>query len=305
LTSIRCGSDFLQATADEALAASRDCLAAYRDALLLGKPLWVERDTASGAIRDLLTGVQDRKRAEFLDRRTLRKGSRRRLKVDGVKALPASAAERRKLREFVAGFAAGQPNPGFYALQDVARRIAGTGSLGLPRFVILVYGKGSPDENYLLDLKVARRSALAPRLERIGIAQPRWSNEAQRVVIVQKWMQAVDHAFLVPVEVAKFAGFAGEAYVLKELQPSEDRVALGERGGIGGKAGRLHDVVGTMGRVLAWDQLRSAGRGGSARADELIEFAAGAEWTEAVLALAETMTQTTQRQWVIFRASGL
>jgi len=42
----------------------------------------------------------------------------------------------------------------------VARRIAGTGSLGVERYVLLIEGKGSPDGNYLLDLKQALPAVL-------------------------------------------------------------------------------------------------------------------------------------------------
>ena len=38
------------------------------------------------------------------------------------------------------------------------------GSLGLDRYVVLVEGKGSPDGNYLLELKQCQPSALLPRL---------------------------------------------------------------------------------------------------------------------------------------------
>ena len=42
---------------------------------------------------------------------------------------------------------------------------------------------------------------MAPHLVRLGIKQPTWSNEASRVVSIQKRMQAVDHAFLQQVMV--------------------------------------------------------------------------------------------------------
>lgn len=296
LTSIRCGADALKATAAEALAVSRDCLAGYRDALLRGKPLWVERDTSAGLVRDLLDELQKRDRGDFLDRRSVRKGGRRRLKVDGVKALPADEAARRRVEEFMANFAAGQANPGFFEVLDVARRIAGTGSLGVARYVILVAGKGSPDGNYLLDLKEAKPSALAPHLARLGRPQPPWRDEAERVVAVQKRMQSVDHAFLQPV------AFDGMPCLLKGLQPSEDRVAIGEWGK---KLDRLREVVVTLGRILAWDQLRAAGRGGAACADELIDFAAGRSWQADVLGAVDFMTATTRRQWEEFRAADL
>jgi uncharacterized protein (DUF2252 family) len=294
LTSIRCGADALRTTPAEALAISHDCLAGYREALIRGKPLWVERDTSFGLIHDLLEDLQERKRADFLDRRTVRKNGQRRLKVDGVKALPASDAEQKAVGEFMVRFAADQPNPGFFKVLDVARRIAGTGSLGVTRYVILVEGKGSPDGNYLLDLKEAKSSALSAHLKRLGMAQPAWPDEAYRVVSVQNRMQAVDHAFLFPV------AFNGAPCVLKGLQPSEDRVAIGDWGK---KLDRLGEVVGTMGRVLAWDQLRAAGRNGAATADQLIEFARGEAWTPAVQEATETMVKVTQQQWEAFAKS--
>jgi uncharacterized protein (DUF2252 family) len=295
LTSIHCGADALRATPAEALAVSRDCLTGYREALLRSKPLWVERDTSSGLIHDLLADLQQRNRADFLDRRTARKNGQRRLKVDGAKALPASEAEQNSVAEFMARFGAEQSSPGFFKVLDVARRIAGTGSLGVGRFVILIEGKGSPDGNYLLDLKEAKPSALSARLKRLGVGQPAWQDEAQRVVSVQKRMQVVDHAFLFPV------AYQGTPCVLKGLQPTEDRVAIGDWGK---KLDRLREVVRTMGQVLAWDQLRASGRNGAATVDQLIQFAQGEAWMQATQDAAATMTKVTKQQWETFAKSA-
>ena len=114
-----------------------------------------------GALLDELRG---RQRAAYLDSRTVRKGNQRVLRVDGKKALPISEKQRAKVTSFMHAFAAEQPNPAFYKVLDVARRIAGTGSLGVDRYVMLVEGKGSPDTNYLLDLKQALPCSLAPYL---------------------------------------------------------------------------------------------------------------------------------------------
>ncbi|MCY7273727.1 MAG: DUF2252 family protein [Phormidesmis sp. CAN_BIN44] len=38
-------------------------------------------------------------------------------------------------------------------------------TLGLDRFILLVEGNGSPQRNYLLDLKAARSSSLYPHLQ--------------------------------------------------------------------------------------------------------------------------------------------
>ncbi|MBV8619576.1 MAG: DUF2252 domain-containing protein [Curvibacter sp.] len=296
LTSIQCGANELAATESEALAVSQDCLDAYRNALLRGKPLWVEAETATGLVGDLFTTLQNRSRAEYLDKRTVRKNGHRQLKVDGVKALAATDDDRAKVHEFVKRYAARQEHPAFFEVIDVARRIAGTGSLGLPRFVVLVQGKGSPDGNYLLDIKMAQSSALAPALERLGIAQPAWPDEASRVVAVQKRMQAVDHAFLYPVT------FDGQSCVFKGLQPSEDRVAIAQWGK---KLDQLRNVVCTMGRVLAWDQLRASGHAGAANADALIEFAAGSQWGPALIEASTERVKSTEAQWRRFVDSPL
>jgi uncharacterized protein (DUF2252 family) len=291
LTSIQCGAEALKATQAEALAVSRSCLDAYRSALINGKPLWVEQETSIGLVNALLTNLQSRERATFLDKRTIRKTHRRSLILDGVKALPASDAQKKLVTEFMVGFASTQPDPKFFDVLDIGRRIAGTGSLGVERFVVLVEGKGSPDGNYLLDIKEAKPSAMAPHLARLGIKQPNWADEASRVVTVQNRMQAVDHALLHAVKLG------GLPCILKGLQPSEDRVSIGEWGK---KLDRLKDVVATMGRILAWDQLRASGRSGAATADELIAFAQRGDWVTEMLDSATQMTQTTRQQWQAF-----
>jgi uncharacterized protein (DUF2252 family) len=58
-------------------------------------------------------------------------------------------------------YASARPDPAFFEVLDVAHRIAGTGSLGLERYVVLIEGKGSPNGNYLLDLKQSLASSLA------------------------------------------------------------------------------------------------------------------------------------------------
>jgi len=291
LTSIQCGAEALKATHAETLAVSLACLESYRNALIHGKPLWVERETSGGLVNELLTALEARQRSDFLDKRTIRKGHQRSLIVDGVKALPASHAQKKSVTLFMDQYAATQPNPKFFEVIDIGLRIAGTGSLGVERFVVLVEGKCSPDGNYLLDIKEAKPSAMLPHLTLLGIKQPDWPDEASRVVLVQKRMQAVDHAFLEPVKLN------GLSCILKGLQPSEDRVSIGEWGK---KLDRLKEVVATMGRILAWDQLRASGRSGAASADELIAFAQTDNWIPEILKTATEMTKITEWHWKIF-----
>lgn len=242
---------------------------AYAAALKVGKAYSVERDTASGLIRNLLEAVSERKRPEFLDSRTIARDGKRVLRTDGKKALPVDKRERAVVAAFMREFAAAQSDPAFYRMIDVARRIAGTGSLGIDRYVVLVRGKGSPDGNHLLDLKLALRSALRPTLKTV---QPGWKTQAHRIAGVQQRLQAVPMAFLEPVMLGE------KPFVLRALQPAQDRIDLSRA-----DAGELEQLVGTMGQLVAWAQLRSAGRDGSAIADELIAFGRRKKWKAELL----------------------
>lgn len=81
------------------------------------------------------------------------------------------SAQRRAVTAFLGRFGRLHGDPKFFRVRDVARRVAGTGSLGVERFVVLVEGRASPDDNYLLDLKEARSSALRPA---VPARQPAW-----------------------------------------------------------------------------------------------------------------------------------
>ncbi len=277
LTSLQVGTQALKLTPAERLALSQSFIDRYAAALREGKAFWLERDTASGPVGDLLDGMKDRKRSAFLDGRTKQEGTQRRLKIDGKKALAVSEAERADIESLMLEFAKSQARPGFFEVLDVGRRIAGTGSLGVPRYVILVAGKGSPDQNYLLDLKLAMPSSLLPHLHKYG-PQPAWANEADRIVASQRSMQAVSPAFLQPLI------WQGQAYVLRDLQPSEDRIALAPKSfAPGDTMGSLVQLTQTMAETLAWAQLRSSGRRGACAADALIEFGQGQDRWQAQL----------------------
>lgn len=291
LTSVLVAADSLSVSAMEAKALCKSFVDAYAAALALGKSRWVERETAQGLVRQLLDDLRQRQRARFLDARTERKGKKRILRVDGKKALPASEKQRAKVADFMQEFADAQADPDFYKVLDVARRIAGTGSLGLDRYVILVRGKGSPDCNYLLDLRPALPSSLTPHLK---AQQPKWKTQAHRIVELQQRMQAVSMAFLHPVKVGK------SAYVLRGLQPSEDRVTLDRARH---SMQELQGVMREMGNLVAWAHLRSAGRQGSAIADELIDFAQHKRWKKPLLGAARDCAVQVYKDWQTYSAA--
>ncbi len=289
LASVLLAGDTLHVRPPQALQLCRLLLESYAQALVLGKARWVERETAQGLVRQLLESLRGRSRVDFLNTRTERRRRRRTIRCDGRHALPASEAQRERVTAMIGGFASDQPDPGFFEVLDVARRVAGTGSLGVDRFAVLVAGKGSPDGNYLLDLKQALPSALASHLK---IAQPKWPSQAHRVAELQRRLQAVSMAFLQPIVEGKLG------YLLRGLQPSEDRVDLGAAGI---DPASIEGLMQEMGRLLAWAQLRSAGRQGSAIADALIDFgAARGRWQEPLCEAARVSAKQVVRDWRVF-----
>lgn len=288
LTSLRVGAKSLGLKSGDAQILCEVFLSSYADSLISGKAYWVEPQTANGLVNKLLEDLRERQRADFLNTRTTLKNKKRKLKIDGKKALSANADQQHKVITFMEEFSQTQTNPNFYKVLDVARRIAGTGSLGVERYVILVQGKGSPDSNYLLDLKETRTSSLAPYLK---IKQPKWKSQAHRVVAIQRRMQAVSMAFLQPVFIDQ------TSYVLRGLQPSEDKVSFN---GAKQSLSDIKKVIATMGNIVAWAQLRSSGRQGSAITDELIDFAQGKKWQNKLLESSHDLAKQTRLDAAIF-----
>jgi uncharacterized protein (DUF2252 family) len=241
----------------------QSALQAYARALARGKAFWLERDTATGPIMALLRQVERRKRRSLLAARTHIAGGRRVMNVDGARYLPvpSKAAIRTRIEQALGELARTYGDGEYFQLRDIAFRVAGMGSLGVARYVALVHGKGDPDRNALIDFKRAAPSSAAQALP--SIAQPQWHDEAARVVSIQDMCQAASPAYLCSMQLG------GVAFVVRELQPVEDRVGL-ER--LGSRMDKLDVTLRSMGALAAYAQLRSAGRGSAACADELIAF---------------------------------
>ena len=163
----------------------------YATTLASGKPRWVERATAGGPVKTLLQNLRKRHRVDLIAKRTVDTKGKTQLIVDKGYALAASADERKRAGKILAAYARTQPHPAHFAPLDIARRIAGNGSLGLERYIVLTRGSGggngsgdgSPDGRYLLDIKIATPSALAAHIQS---PQPEWRSEAARMVALHR-----------------------------------------------------------------------------------------------------------------------
>jgi uncharacterized protein (DUF2252 family) len=265
-----------------------DFLDAYRAALSDGKARWIERATATGMVRTLLRRVTNQTRAMLINARTSVRKGKRRILIDGRRALAVTDAQRTRVTRQLDKFAESQPDPNFFKVLDVARRVAGLGSLGLERYIVLVRGDGGRDGNALLDAKEAAPSSLASS-ERLR--QPAWQSEAVRVVTIQQRMQAIAPALLH----ARSIGRGG--FILRELQPTSDRLSLKDARG---HPHHLRSAAKSMGRLTAWAQLRSSGREGSALADDLVAFANASGWKQRIIEYGRSYQAQVRRDYKEF-----
>ena len=288
--SVMVGAPRLNVNDSSAAALAALYLDAFGASLATGKARWVERETATGMVRELLDTVRGRSRKLLLKERTKLKGERRRIRVDGIKALKASKEDIAMATRVMERVGASAGKKKFYRVLDVARRIAGCGSLGLTRLIVLVEGNGSPRGNYLLELKEARTPAPG---KHSPYRQPKWKTEADRIVAIQSRVQAVSPAMLASIQVNE------RSFILRELQPLQDRMRMEAWNG---DSASLQDAMITMGRVTAWASLRASGRQGSATADDLISYANERDWKRGVLAMSKRVAARTAAQWREFRA---
>ena len=265
------------------LALAKLFLDTYTTALRDGKARWIERDTAEGLIETLLDEAQLSNQSDFLDDKAPKdQNGIRKIKIEDKKTFSISPEIFNNVKVAFNQFAESQEYLEFFEVIDVAGRIAGTGSLGLERYTVLVKGNASSNDNfndnYLLDLKLAVKPSLPMFLE--DFYQLKWDNETQRIISNQKKIQAVVPSLLNSVTID------GKFFVLRENQPSDAKVELKDT-----NQQSLEQLMKTVGKVVAWSQLRSSGRQGSANADALINFAQDTHWHQIVLDYAQKYSQ--------------
>jgi uncharacterized protein (DUF2252 family) len=172
-------------------------------------------------------------------------------------------------------------------IQDCVQRIAGTGSLGCERYAMLVRNKKTK-KCYLLDMKEARPSSLLPHVD---IRQPKWKNEAERIITVQTRMEFCPPALL------RATYYDKKWFVLKELQPVQDKVDLTLARG---RLDKLEDIILPMSRLAAYAHLRGTGRQGSSTADELSESVSRSKWLNQRFELAQELAAQTRKDYKNF-----
>ncbi len=247
-------------------------------------------EMALGTARGPIWGLLDRPvrgdQVKFLDRFTeVDKSGERRIIRKPQRFRNISERREEQIREALKEHGKNKHVPEAYDVVDATFRVAGIGSLGVRRYAVLVRGKGSPDHNWLLDLKQSRTSAL---LHCSKDPQPHDNASAtQRVVLAQRQLQARPTAGLGVVEVN------GHQYRIRELIPEENRTALSE---LRKRPRKLRRAVAVAGRLTGWAHVRGCRINGEDRSEELKRWAAG-PGLDSVIASAVRFAEVTRRDY--------
>ena len=243
----------------------------YTDALKTGNAKTIENASSQGIIKDFLKSLKNRNLKEVIKAHTEKIDGQRHFVSDNQHIIHTPEILKNKVRHIMAVIDHKNEDYGVMEVIDVALRIMGTGSLGLDRYVVLVKSKQQKGL-LLIDIKKAMPSSA---LRWCHVKQPKWANNAKRVIEIQSRMQFTTPALLEDVE------YDGEAFIVKELQLPEDKMDVLS---IVEKRDGYEMLISGMANVTAWSQLRSGGRQGSAIIDELIEFGHKTKWQKEVMA---------------------
>lgn len=244
----------------------------YTETLKTGKAYYVDPRTAKGTIRLFLNNAKKRTEKDLIKKVTDSNRKNLKLKIDNVLHFEIKPKLKKALILHINTWLKNTKTwSNDFIAKDAAFRVAGTGSIGLKRYMFLLQGNKDKDSFLLIELKQETVSSLAPYNKTL---QPHWDSNAQRMATNKYRMQNVPPALL------STTVFKEDDYVLQEMQPYADKIKFEL---LANNLKDLKNVLTDMAILTASAQLRSSGIQGSAINDELTAFAADNKWHKSLL----------------------
>ncbi|NCD68016.1 DUF2252 domain-containing protein [Mucilaginibacter agri] len=280
VTSIFIAFDNLGFEDEKAFNMAQLFLRTYSATLAKGKAVSIDPRTAKGIVCDFLRAASRSTYKDLLKKRTVGKRKSIRLSMEDERHFKLNKPLRKELNAHIRDWIkTSSDGPYHYEVIGSVFRLAGTGSIGLKRYLFLLKSTNTKNHFLLIDMKQARASSAQPY---VPVQQLHWDAEAQRVISVQQRMQNVPAALLSTTE------FQGDSYIIQELQPVKDSINFKLL-----KDYRdMYQVIDDMAALTASAQLRSGGMQGSGTIDELMAFGTDQGWQEAVIRYAQLYALT-------------
>ncbi len=272
VTSIFIAFDTLQIEPEKAQKMAQLFLKTYSATLAKEKAISIEPRTAKGIVCDFLTAADKTTEKELLKKRTVSKKKKIMLSLEDERHFKLDKKLQQELKTHVDEWIANSSDgPYNYKVKGVIFRLAGTGSLGLKRYLFLLKSTNTKNKYLLVDMKQSATSSVQPYVQ---VKQLQWTTEAERIISIQKRMQNVSASLL------STTVFRDDPYVIQELQPVKDTIKFKL---LKDQYRDIYQVIDDMASLVASAQLRSGGIQGSSIIDDLSAFGASDEWQEAVI----------------------
>ncbi|MCC8424595.1 DUF2252 domain-containing protein [Mucilaginibacter sp. UR6-11] len=267
LTSIFIAFDTLDIEPVKALKMAQLYLKTYSATLARGKAISIEPRTAKGIVCNFLSAAERSTERDVLKKRTISKKNKIMLSLEDERHFKVDKKLKHELKAHINNWiATSSDGPYNYKVKSIVFRLAGTGSLGLKRYLFLLKSTNTKNKYLFVDMKQCRESSVLPYTK---IQQLNWPTEADRIITIQQRMQNVSAALL------STTVFRDEAYVIQELQPVKDTIKFKL---LKDQYRDIYQVIDDMAALTASAQLRSGGIQGSAIIDELAAFGEDKGW---------------------------
>lgn len=287
-TSIFIAFDNLKFAPEKALKMARLYLKSYSATLAKGKAISIDPRTAKGIVCDFLNSAAKTGYKELLKKRTVSKKKSIMLSLEDERHFKLDKKLRQELKAHINEWIkTSSDGPYNYEVISAVFRLAGTGSVGVKRYLFLLKSTNTKDRYLLLDMKQARSSSLVPYVK---VQQLQWETEAARVIGVQQRMQNVPAALL------STTVFRDDSYIIQELQPVKDSIKFK----LLKNYRDMYQVIDDMAALTASSQLRSGGIQGSGTIDDLMAFGLDQGWQEAVVNYAQKYAGVTKKYYKQF-----
>ena len=289
VTSIFVAFDALEIEQEKALKMAQLFVRSYCNTLISAKSISIDPRIAKGILCDFLNSARKHREKDILKKRTVSKKKKIMLSLEDERHFKLDKKLRKELKEHISVWIANSSDgPYNYKVISTVFRLAGTGSIGVKRYLFLLKSTNTKNKFLLLDMKQSLTSSVEPYVQ---VKQLAWQTDAERITAIQRRMQNVPSALL------STTIFRDEAYVIQELQPVKDAIKFkllrdDYRG--------MYQVIDAMGALTASAQLRSGGMQGSGNIDDLCAFGKDEGWQKAVVDYAENYAAKVRKDYLLF-----
>jgi len=291
VTSIFIAFDSLDIEPEKSLKMAQLFVKNYCATLAKGKAISIEPRTAKGIVCDFLTAADDSTEKDIIKKRTVSKKNKIMLSLEDERHFKIDKKLRHELKAHINEWiATSSDGPYNYKVKGMVFRLAGTGSIGVKRYLFLLKSTNTKNKYLFVDMKQARPSSVLPYTT---VQQLQWPTEADRVIIIQKRMQNVSSSLL------STTIFRENSYVIQQLQPVKDTIKFKL---LKDEYRDIYQVIDDMAALTASAQLRSGGIHGSAIIDELEAWGNDQQWQDTIIEYSRKYAEKVKRYYKQFVA---